>query len=205
MNQSHSEILHILPGGGFSSEVKALAKSLGYSRFEFYDDGIHSLKNTAEIPAQAVAVIAAGSSQLRYKSLNALPSSLQFPSLIHQSALIMDPDSTQIGKGTLIAAASVCTTNIRIGNFVVINLHCSIGHGCTIEDFASLMPGVRLSGEVTIKGGAYLGSNAVVLPNLTIGENATVGAGAVVTKDVPANTTVVGVPAKQIPSARGII
>lgn len=59
--------------------------------------------------------------------------------------------------------------------------------------------------RLLLRGGAYLGSNAVVLPNLTIGENATVGAGAVVTKDVPANTTVVGVPAKQTPSARGII
>lgn len=203
MNPSHSEILHILPGGGFSSEVKALAKSLGYNRFEFYDDGISYLKNLSELPKEGMAIIAAGSSQLRLKIKSKLPAGLLYPTLIHKSVLLMEPSTTQIGKGTLIAAGSICTTDIQIGDFVIINLHCSIGHGCKIDDFASLMPGVRLSGDTHIQKGAYLGSNSVVLPNLTIGENAIVGAGAVVTKDVPANATVIGVPARQVkPSNR---
>ncbi|WP_421754447.1 NeuD/PglB/VioB family sugar acetyltransferase [Croceimicrobium sp.] len=198
MNQKQPETLHIVPSGGFSSEVQALAKSLGYNDFKFYDDGIPSFKKLAEFPSEALAVIAAGSSELRMKIVQELPADTRFPTLIHKSVLLMDPSSTEIGKGTLIAAASVCTTNIQIGNFVVINLHCSIGHGCKIADFVSLMPGVRISGEVKIHQGAYLGSNAVILPNITIGENATIGAGAVVTKDVAANTTVAGVPAKPI-------
>jgi acetyltransferase-like isoleucine patch superfamily enzyme len=47
-----------------------------------------------------------------------------------------------------------------------------------------------------IKKGASIGSGATILCNITVGENALIGAGAVVTKDVPANTVVAGNPAK---------
>jgi NDP-sugar pyrophosphorylase family protein len=50
--------------------------------------------------------------------------------------------------------------------------------------------------KVTIGNRVYLGANSVVLPGVTIGDNAIIGAGSVVSKDVPANTVVAGVPAK---------
>lgn len=50
--------------------------------------------------------------------------------------------------------------------------------------------------ETFIKKGASIGSSSTILCGVTIGENAIVGAGAVVTKDVPPNTIVAGVPAK---------
>ena len=49
-----------------------------------------------------------------------------------------------------------------------------------------------------IKRGAKIGNNATLLPAVIIGENAIVGAGSVITKDVPANKTVVGNPGKVI-------
>jgi acetyltransferase-like isoleucine patch superfamily enzyme len=52
--------------------------------------------------------------------------------------------------------------------------------------------------ETTIKKGASIGSNATILCGITVGENALIGAGSVVTKDVPSNTVVAGVPAKII-------
>src|SRR5699024_11709289 len=51
---------------------------------------------------------------------------------------------------------------------------------------------------VLIKENAWLGANATILPGVTVGENAVVAAGAVVSKDVPANTVIAGVPAKVI-------
>jgi UDP-2-acetamido-3-amino-2,3-dideoxy-glucuronate N-acetyltransferase len=54
--------------------------------------------------------------------------------------------------------------------------------------------------ETIVKKGASIGSNATILCGITIGENALVGAGSVVTKDVPPNTVVAGVPAKIIKS-----
>ncbi len=52
--------------------------------------------------------------------------------------------------------------------------------------------------ETFVKKGASLGSSSTIMAGITIGENAIVGAGAVVTKDVPPNTIVAGVPAKVI-------
>jgi len=52
--------------------------------------------------------------------------------------------------------------------------------------------------ETFVKTGASIGSSATILCGVTIGENSIVGAGSVVTKDVPANTIVAGVPAKVI-------
>jgi acetyltransferase-like isoleucine patch superfamily enzyme len=51
---------------------------------------------------------------------------------------------------------------------------------------------------ITIEAGASIGANATILPGVTIGQHAMVGAGAVVTKDVPAHTTVIGNPARSI-------
>ena len=50
--------------------------------------------------------------------------------------------------------------------------------------------------DTFVKKGASIGSNATILCGITIGENAMIGAGSVVTKDVPANTLVIGNPAK---------
>jgi acetyltransferase-like isoleucine patch superfamily enzyme len=52
--------------------------------------------------------------------------------------------------------------------------------------------------ETIVKKGASIGSNATILCGITIGENSMIGAGAVVTRDVPANTIVAGNPAKAI-------
>jgi acetyltransferase-like isoleucine patch superfamily enzyme len=50
--------------------------------------------------------------------------------------------------------------------------------------------------ETVVKKGASIGSSSTIMCGITIGENAIVGAGSIVTKDVPANVTVAGVPAK---------
>ena len=62
--------------------------------------------------------------------------------------------------------------------------------------------GIELK-AVLIKENAWLGANATILPGVTVGENAVVAAGAVVSKDVPANTVVAGVPAKVIKKIGG--
>lgn len=106
--------------------------------------------------------------------------------------------------------------HIKIGKNVFINFDCTflaLG-GITIEDDVLIGPKVSLITEnhplnpehrkglickpILIKRNAWIGANATILPGVTIGKNSVVAAGAVVSKDVPDNTVVGGIPAKII-------
>ena len=197
---SIKKTLHILPAGGFSHEVAALALACDFSDSYYYDDYKQEagIKSPSELKEGAAVALAIGSSKERKNIYTSLKGDYHFPSLIHPSALLMSPNTIRIGKGAIICAGSILTTNISLGDFVIINLHSSVGHDCILGDFVSLMPGARLSGGVILEDGVYVGTNASILPGLRIGAGATIGAGAVVTKDVAPNSTVVGVPAKAI-------
>ncbi len=125
-------------------------------------------------------------------------------SKIDKSTTVFVPFYTNFGK------------HIKIGKNVFINHACSfldLG-GITIEDDVLIGPRVNLTTEnhpvdptkrkyldlksVVIKRNAWIGAGATILPGVTVGENSIVAAGAVVNKDVPANTIVGGIPAKVI-------
>ncbi len=101
-----------------------------------------------------------------------------------------------IGEGTLICTGSIITTQVVIENHVIVNIDSTIGHDVVIENYVNISPGVHISGFCVLKEGCNIGLGANMLPRVTIGKNSIVGAGATVTKDVPDNVVVVGVPAK---------
>lgn len=101
---------------------------------------------------------------------------------------------------------------VHIGSVAVFGSHVFIGSygDVTIEDGVSIQFNTHISasyynpqregessvGGVTIKRGAYVGMDVIILEGVTVGENSVVAAGSVVNRDVPANCMVAGVPAK---------
>ena len=143
------------------------------------------------------AICAVGSPQIKKKMVEkANDIRLKFCSVIHPSAKMSK--YIDVGKGTIITAGNILTTQIKIGNHVIINLDCTIGHDSIIEDYCTILPGCHISGNVHLREGVDLGTGAVIVQEVTIGAWTIIGAGAVVVKDIPSNVTAVGIPAKVI-------
>ena len=85
--------------------------------------------------------------------------------------------------------------NVTITNNVVFHTHDG-GAGLFREEH----PGINIFGRIIIGNNVFIGSNTILLPGVRIGDNVVVAAGSIVSKDIPNNTVVAGVPAKKIRS-----
>ena len=119
--------------------------------------------------------------------------------IVHPRALVGHRAVT-LGEGTVVSANAIITTDVTLGRHVHVDRGVQIGHDSVLADFVSTYPAATIAGTVSIEAGSTVGSNATVIQGLAIGANAFVGAGAVVIRDVPANVTVVGVPAQPVTS-----
>jgi sugar O-acyltransferase (sialic acid O-acetyltransferase NeuD family) len=120
-----------------------------------------------------------------------------------EAVVLRHPDAStgsdlRIAPGVILAAGARLTTNVTLGRHTHLNVNAVVSHDCVLGDYVTLSPGVLVNGNVSLSEGVFLGTSAVVLPGREVGAWARIGAGAVVTEDVPAGRTAVGVPARVI-------
>lgn len=203
----------IVGGGGLGRETLALIRQINavnpvWDPVGFFDDAIPKGQRVGGIPIlgsikeiiksdDITLVLAIGSPTVK-KAIVSFPGIADrlFATLIHPSVVLANESGIRIGKGCVIAAGAKITTEVLIGNHVLINLNATIGHDTIIGDCSSIMPGVNLAGFVRLGKAVLVGSGASIINNSSIGDFAIVGAGAVVIEDVPGGATVVGVPAR---------
>lgn len=205
--------LVILGSGSFAKEVVCFINLIGeYEIVGFIDrdkalkgkkiygipilGGDIVLKKLSKNKVKKVFV-AVGMSKVREELFNkACDSGLEPVSLIHPSSVIAP--NVKLGRGVVVYPNATLNTEVELGDSVLINSNVSIGHDTKVGDFVNINPGANIAGKVIIKRHAFLGIGCSILQNLVIGEEAIVGGGALVRKNVPAFTTVVGVPAVPI-------
>lgn len=211
MEQRLSEILIYGVGGHSKVVADTLERQAQYKVAGFLDDnpmlwgkevlgckvlgGISML--TDEELSHYPVIIAIGDNQARQRLAVQLEAiGLSFACAIHPSAQIAK--DTQIGPGVMVMANVAINPGTRIGAHVIVNTGAIIEHDCVIHDFVHISPAATLAGNVVVEEGAHLGMGCSVLPGVRIGAHSVVGAGAVVTKDVAAGVTAVGIPARPI-------
>ncbi len=116
---------------------------------------------------------------------------------LKKGVMIDYPSKVSIGKGTMIGQYS----HLRGGGGIVVGEWCQISSFVNISTVNHNVNGEKYFNNVSYKGirlgnNVWIGTNVTVLPGISIGDNSIIGAGAVVTKNIPANTIALGVPAE---------
>ena len=210
----HSEVtrmngLLIIGAGGHGKVIADIASALGkWDQIAFVDDkypdltqvldwpvigGMEDFRNHREVyPDVFVAV---GDNAVRQKiTIWSEEAGFHLPTLIHPRAAVSR--LAVIGAGTVINSQAAVNANATIGKGCIVNTGATVGHDCVLGDFVHVAPGASLAGETVIGDGCWIGMRSAVIEQLTVGKGVVIGAGAVVTRNIPDNKLVVGIPAK---------
>ena len=191
---------------GAGGHAKVLASILEVTAFELIavftpdktKERFFGVKNEGDystnVHPEAKFLIAIGDNATRKKISQSI--SHAFAQAIHPSAQI--DRLVQLGQGVQVMPSVVINRATKIGHHCIVNSNATVEHDCTIGDFVHIAPAATICGGVTVGEETLVGANATVLPNCVIGKNVIIGAGTVVTKNIPDNTLVIGVPGKII-------
>lgn len=205
--------LLVVGAGGFGREVMwLLCESENYSKqydiLGFVDDSpelkgkiingfpiVGNMQWLMDYPQKVAVVVCMGSPQVRQRIVELLKKNINiyYPTIIANN--VKYSDFVKFGQGSIICSSSVLTVNIDIGNFVIINLDCTVGHDAVVSDFVTLNPSVNVSGNVYLEECTEVGTGANIIQGKKICKSSVIGAGSVVVKDITESGVYAGVPA----------
>jgi sugar O-acyltransferase (sialic acid O-acetyltransferase NeuD family) len=133
----------------------------------------------------------------RHETINSLRiHKNRFATVIHPKASISPMAS--IGKNVLLMAGVVVTSNAVISDHVCILPNSVIHHDSIIGEWTLIGSNVAIAGHVSVGANCYIGSGSNIINGIQIGDNSLLGLGTNLIKSIPANSKVVGNPAKSI-------
>ena len=204
----------IVGAGGVGRETSLIIQQINelkitWNLIGFIDDDVNSWGNVIngypviggmdsleKLSLDTYVVVAIANYEVKRKIVNKINNRFKFATIVHPRVWLHD--YMTLGEGTIIYEGAILTTNIKVGNHVIISPKCGIGHDSIIKDYVSLLWNVNVSGNDIIEEGVMMGSASTVIQGKRIGKGSTVGAGAVVIDNIDSYSTVVGVPAKVI-------
>lgn len=208
--------LAIYGAGGFGREIACLVNIINaekptFNFIGFFDDG--RLKGEMNEYGEVLGgievlnnwnrplsiVIAIGNPHIVEKIVSNINNILiEFPNLISPDVKYLDQKTCSMGIGNVICTGCLFSCNTKIGNFNQFNGFITVGHDAIIGDFNSMMPGVRISGEVTIGNRNFWGFNSGIIQQKAVGNDVTIGAGAILLRKPKDGCTYVGIPASMV-------
>lgn len=113
-----------------------------------------------------------------------------FKSFGFNFATVIDPRASvpkmlgPIGEGSYVAPNSTITSDVKIGNCVIINTGAIVSHDCEIQDFCTISPGAILCGNVRIGERSFIGAGSMIREKIWIRDRVLLGMGSVVIKNI---------------------
>lgn len=207
----------IFGAGGFGREVACLInrindkKSNTWNFIGFFDDD-ETIKGTQNEYGRVIGgmdilnqweeplslVIALGNpvtlEQVVEKICN---SKISYPNLIDPNVEFMDKGKVEMGVGNVICMRSTISTNIKFGNYNLLNVAVGIGHDASLGNYNVVMPNVNISGGVSIGNGNLFGVKSTVLQYLKVGDRVKVGANSLLMRNAKSDCLYFGSPAEK--------
>lgn len=205
---------YIIGSGGFSKQVIEIVETINkisptYDLVGLIDDNVDLIGNrildyrivgTTDYlqdysqKNEVYGIIAIANPQVKQILENKLKN-VKWVNLIHPDTTITN--YIKIGIGNVISGGVIINPNCEIGNHCHINIGSTFGHDVTLNDYVTIMPGSRLSGNVNLMSMSIIGTGSTIIQGLTIEENTKIAAGAVVIENAEKNSLYIGVPAKK--------
>lgn len=126
---------------------------------------------------------------------------ITFPTLAAPTSII--DSSARIGEGCIIADFCFVSTDVTIGNGVLMNVGVAVGHDTVLGDFTTVMSGSNISGFVSIGKRSLVGAKSFILQDISVGDDSTVAAGSCAFWDIPECVTAFGNPAYILKKGKG--